>query len=245
MSDDDDELGVNLVVVVVVVVDVADVCGSSRYPYPAAARADPKVKSDNAMMPDDELTFLRGVTTVGVTKCGAGRPTGADASAVLELLAPGVGGGTTVARAAPLPLLLPSCCCKRASTRGFQNRFRLLTNQLVSCLSSMPVSAIILAFSCSVGYGCATCSGLIIQALRYSTVSSGRLFVLRADEEEEDVEGDLVEEALEGDDDAGEPGNELDRVRVLLLPGKRKASVPKEGGGLLLLLQVVLVIRSI
>lgn len=40
---------------------------------------------------------------------------------------------------------VPSWSCD--STRGFQNRFRLLTNQFVSCLSSMPVSAIICAFS--------------------------------------------------------------------------------------------------
>ena len=38
-----------------------------------------------------------------------------------------------------------------ASTLGFQYLFLLFTNQFVNCFSSMPVSAMMLAFSCSVG----------------------------------------------------------------------------------------------
>ena len=65
------------------------------------------------------------------------------------------------------------------ATRGRQYLLRLLTNQFVNCFIPIPVSAMISAFSCSVGYGCAICSGLIIQFLRYSTVSGGNAADLR------------------------------------------------------------------
>ncbi|KAL7551520.1 hypothetical protein ACHAWF_014706 [Thalassiosira exigua] len=82
------------------------------------------------------------------------------------------GTATRTALAAPGP----RCFCSFASTRGFQKRLRLFTNQFVNCFNSMPVSCMIWAFSCS---GWATCSGLIIHALRYSTVSWGRAADLR------------------------------------------------------------------
>jgi len=72
----------------------------------------------------------------------------------------------------------------------------------------MPVSWMICSFSCSVGYGCEMCSGDIIHALRYSTVSLGRLLFL---DDEDRLR--LLEAGL----DAALAGGDGERLLELLL----------------------------
>lgn len=83
----------------------------------------------------------------------------------------GGGGGMEVISGETMPSLCFRFFCSSssfcmASNLGFQNRIRLLTNQLFRRLISMPVSATMRAFSDSEGYGWLMCSGLINQFFR-------------------------------------------------------------------------------